>query len=176
MFGIFFVRYGNWISRLEQVENAPKFPRPSEGEFTNGFWNLTNQLSFWSCSLLLAVLVLKRKVIPNSANTIQWSVKLFYGVTLLTLERQIPDFPDGGANPGERQSIIFQNFPITARKWSKLDRGGRVLKYFPCWSATTLNYKITQNYISIGKNVHLEIEACLYLVTWGHIGVRVKYV
>ena len=37
LFGIFFVRYGNWISRAEQVENAPKFPRLSEGgnQFTN---------------------------------------------------------------------------------------------------------------------------------------------
>ena len=26
LFGIFLVRYGNWFSRPEQVENAPKFP------------------------------------------------------------------------------------------------------------------------------------------------------
>ena len=54
---------------VEQVENAPKFPQPSEGEnqFTNGFQNLTNKHPFSSCSLLLAVLVLERKVIPNTA-------------------------------------------------------------------------------------------------------------
>ena len=52
LFGIIFVRYGNWFSRLEQVENAPKFPRPWEGgnQFANGFQNLTNQLQFSSCS------------------------------------------------------------------------------------------------------------------------------
>ena len=39
LIGIIFVRYGNRFSRFEQVENAPKFSRPSEGEkqFTNGF-------------------------------------------------------------------------------------------------------------------------------------------
>ena len=70
LFGIFLVRYGKWFLRLEQVENAPKFPRPSEGgnKFTNGFQNLTNKHPFSSCSLLLAVLVLERKVIPNTAN------------------------------------------------------------------------------------------------------------
>ena len=68
VFGIIFVRYGNWFSRLEQVENAPKFPRPSEGgnQFANGFRNLTNQLKFSGCSWLLAILVLERKVIPNT--------------------------------------------------------------------------------------------------------------
>ena len=70
VFGIIFVRYGNWFSRLEQVENAPKFPRPSEGvnQFANGFRNLTNQLKFSGCSWLLAILVLERKVIPNPAS------------------------------------------------------------------------------------------------------------
>ena len=48
LFGVIFVRYGNWISLLEQVENTPKFSQPSEGQhlFTNGFRNLTNQLQF----------------------------------------------------------------------------------------------------------------------------------
>ena len=32
LFRIIFVRYGNWFSRLEQIENAPKISRPSEGE------------------------------------------------------------------------------------------------------------------------------------------------
>ena len=74
LFGIFLVRYGKWFLRLEQVENAPKFPRPSEGgnKFTNGFQNLTNKHPFSRCSLLLAVLVLERKVIPNTANGLAW--------------------------------------------------------------------------------------------------------
>ena len=54
LFGIFLVRYGNWFSRPEQVENAPKFPQPSEGgnQFANGFRNLTNHLQFLSCSYI----------------------------------------------------------------------------------------------------------------------------
>ena len=62
------IRYLFRSIRLQQVENAPKFPRPSEGEnqFTNGFQNLTNQHSsavhyFWQ------FLILERKVIQNTA-------------------------------------------------------------------------------------------------------------
>ena len=60
LFGIIFVRYGNWILCLKQVRNAPKFPRPSEGknQFTNGFrnWpiNIYSRavLYFWQFSFL----------------------------------------------------------------------------------------------------------------------------
>ena len=38
-----------------------------KNQFTNGYWNLTNQLQFSSWSLLLKILVLERKVIVNTA-------------------------------------------------------------------------------------------------------------
>ena len=54
---------------VQSLSVGKYYTRPSEGgnQFTNGFQNLTNKHPFSSCSLLLAVLVLERKVIPNTA-------------------------------------------------------------------------------------------------------------
>ena len=76
-------RNGNWSSHRKQVDNAPKFPQPSESEnhFTNGRLNLTSHIKFSRCSFRISSTRPIRKTTRNSA-----IIPIYYG-QVVTRER-----------------------------------------------------------------------------------------